>query len=144
MIPGLENAEFLRYGVMHRNTYIVSPLLLDDHYRMKENADIYFAGQITGVEGYIESASSGMYAGISCACDVNGKDRINFSKRTALGALAGYVSSANPVNFQPMNVNYGIIDPLDKKIKNKEQKNLEIAQRSLEEIKCLKEQLSAL
>ena len=144
MIPGLENAEFLRYGVMHRNTYILSPVLLDKFYRMKENENIYFAGQMTGVEGYIESAASGMLAGISCVCDIKGLERIEFSKNTAIGALGAYISEANPVNFQPMNVNYGIINPLDKKIKNKEQKNLEIASRSLEEIKCLKEQLSAL
>lgn len=141
MIPGLENAEFLRYGVMHKNTYINSPKVLDRFYRLKQNKNIFFAGQITGVEGYVESASSGMLAGIFAAAQVLGKEMPLFSDATALGALALYVSGAQTGNFQPMNINFGIMQPLGIKIRKKEEKNLCISKKSLEEIECLKEQL---
>ena len=140
MIPGLEKAEFMRFGVMHKNTFLDSPKLLDQNYRLKKNSRIFFAGQITGVEGYTESAASGLLAGITAACDERGEAFPVFTDRTAIGALGAYVSNRSVINFQPMNITYGIISPSDKKIKNKEQKNLYISERSLEEIKCLKEQ----
>ncbi|MBR2987362.1 MAG: methylenetetrahydrofolate--tRNA-(uracil(54)-C(5))-methyltransferase (FADH(2)-oxidizing) TrmFO [Clostridia bacterium] len=116
MIPGLENAEFLRYGVMHRNTFINSPKLLNTCYAMKTNPHLFFAGQMTGVEGYIESASSGYVAGLNAALTALGKDPCIFPDTTAIGALSHYISSAT-TQFQPMNVNFGIIAPLDKKVK---------------------------
>ena len=116
MIPGLENAEFLRYGVMHRNTFINSPKLLDNRYAMKTRPNLFFAGQITGVEGYIESASSGYVAGLNAALKALGKESCIFPETTAIGALAHYISHAT-TQFQPMNVNFGIIAPLDKKVK---------------------------
>ena len=116
MIPGLENAEFLRYGVMHRNTFINSPKLLDNRYSLKKNGNLFFAGQMTGVEGYIESASSGYVAGLNAALTALGKEGCIFPEQTAIGALAHYISHAT-TQFQPMNVNFGIIAPLDKKVK---------------------------
>ena len=134
MIPGLENAEFYRYGVMHRNTFINSPKLLTHFYSMKSNPKVFFAGQMTGVEGYIESASSGFAAGINAALLARGLELIDFPTKTAIGALAHYVSTPN-ANFQPMNVNFGIIDLLDKKVKGgKSARNEEISKRSLEYI----------
>ncbi len=144
MIPGLENAEFLRYGVMHKNTFIDSPRLLNEKYRMRDKENMYFAGQITGVEGYIESASSGLLAGIFAAAGALGVSAPVFSDATAIGALAAYISNQSVVNFQPMNINYGIMKPCDQKISNKEKKNLYLSERSLEEIKCLREQQSLL
>ncbi|MDD4688601.1 MAG: methylenetetrahydrofolate--tRNA-(uracil(54)-C(5))-methyltransferase (FADH(2)-oxidizing) TrmFO [Eubacteriales bacterium] len=138
MIPGLENAEFVRYGVMHRNTYINSPKLLDATYRMRDNERIYFAGQITGVEGYVESASSGIVAGINAAMSVLGKEQIIFDNLTATGALANYVSCGSQADFQPMNVNFGIIPSLEMRIRNKKEKNEIIANRA---IKALENQL---
>lgn len=132
MIPGLENAEFVRYGVMHRNTFINSPKLLNEYYQTRKNKKIFFAGQITGVEGYVESASSGMVAGINMANMLLGKDMVSFPKETALGALCKYVSDETIKSFQPMNVNFGIISPSDKKIKSKKEKNSYLAQRALE------------
>ena len=111
LIPGLENAEFIRYGVMHRNTFINSPKLLDSFYRMRENNRIYFAGQITGVEGYVESASSGLVAGYHLAGTLLGKQVVEFPGTTAIGALARYISNPTIRDFQPMNVNFGIMDP---------------------------------
>ena len=134
MIPALKNAEFLRYGVMHRNTYINSPRLLDRYYRLKADGDIIFAGQITGVEGYVESAASGLLAGLELARELNGSARIDFPKTTAIGALAIYVSNGSLVDFQPMNINFGLIEPLEYRVKGKRNKNLEIAKRSLEVI----------
>lgn len=134
LIPGLENAEFVRYGVMHRNTFIQSPKLLDCHYKLKSNDKIYFAGQITGVEGYVESASSGMLAGINAARKFIGDGQIDFTKFTAIGALSNYVSNESIRDFQPMNVNFGIIEPLGKKIRDKKLKNLEISQRALQKV----------
>lgn len=134
MIPGLENAEFMRYGVMHRNTYINSPKLLNKEYRMREYPKIFFAGQITGVEGYVESAASGLIAGRAAANAVLGKCSEIPSNSTAIGALAAYVSNEGIVNFQPMNVNYGIMEGLTERIKDKRIKAERIAERSLAEI----------
>ena len=134
MIPGLENAQFLRYGVMHRNTYLDSPGMLDESYSMKTRPNVFFAGQMTGVEGYIESAGSGFVAGINAALSVMGKDRFIFDNRTMIGAMASYVSHGGvSSSFQPMNANFGIIEPLGYKVKGgKTAKNEEIARRSLE------------
>ncbi len=140
MIPGLENAEFVRYGVMHRNTYINSPKLLTNTYRMKEYDKIYFAGQITGVEGYIESAASGLLAGRCAALSMSGKEELHFGNDTAIGALATYVSNGSIVNFQPMNVNFGIMADLGVRIKDKKQKAEAFAQRSLEIIKATEQE----
>lgn len=131
MIPGLENAEFVRYGVMHRNTYINSPMLLTDTYRMRKFDKIYFAGQITGVEGYVESAASGLIAGRNSALAMSGKSEEHFDNETAIGALAQYVSNESITNFQPMNVNFGIMKDLGRRIKDKKQKAEEFAARSL-------------
>mgnify|MGYP004567266055 CR=1 FL=1 len=131
MIPGLENAEFVRYGVMHRNTFINSPHLLKPTYQTKKNPKIFFAGQITGVEGYIESASSGMVAGINIARMLNGEDMIIFPKETATGGLCHYITDESIKNFQPMNVTFGIIAPCDKKIRKKKEKNAYLAERAL-------------
>ena len=131
MIPGLENAEFVRYGVMHRNTYIHSPGLMTPFYSMKENRDLYFAGQMTGVEGYVESAASGLVAGLNLARRLLGKEEIVFPKETALGALAQYISDETVANFQPMNINFGIITSLDCRIKNKQERYTAISERAL-------------
>ncbi len=138
MIGGLENAEFVRYGVMHRNTYINSPTLLTNTYSMKNYPKIYFAGQITGVEGYIESASSGMVAGINIARKALGKEEIIFTNKTALGALSTYISNTSITDFQPMNVNFGIFEGLGMKIKDKKEKASLFAQRSFSEIDNLR------
>lgn len=121
LIPGLKDAEFIKYGVMHRNTYINSPELLDNTYGLKSNSNIFFAGQITGVEGYVESISSGLVAGINATRKLNMKSPIIFDERTMIGALAKYISSPND-KFQPMNANFGIVPELDKKIKDKKVK----------------------
>ncbi|NLB42403.1 MAG: methylenetetrahydrofolate--tRNA-(uracil(54)-C(5))-methyltransferase (FADH(2)-oxidizing) TrmFO [Clostridiales bacterium] len=134
MIPGLESAEFIRYGVMHRNTYIHSPKLLDQYYRLQTNPNILFVGQITGVEGYVESASSGLLAGYNLARILKGKDPVDFTNQTIIGALAHYVSQTPSKDFQPMNANFGIIAPLEKRIRNKKEKNIAIANRSLDTI----------
>jgi len=131
MIPGLENAEFLRYGVMHRNTYMDSPRLLDRYYRLKSDPRIRFAGQITGVEGYVESAASGLLCALETARQLQNQPPIDFPQQTAIGALALYASDESVGNFQPMNVNFGIIPPLEERIKNKQERNLAIANRSL-------------
>ena len=134
LIPGLENADFFRYGVMHRNTYLNSPKHLTNIYSMREYPNLFFAGQMTGVEGYIESTSSGFVAGINAALKALGKDPIVFPKETELGALAAYVSEGGvSSSFQPMNANFGIIAPFDKKIKGgKKCRNEAYAARSLE------------
>ena len=145
MIPGLENAEFTRYGVMHRNTFLDSPRLLDDHYRLKKEPRILFAGQMTGVEGYLESAASGFVAGVTAALDALGKEAPAFTSQTAIGALAQYVSSSISSNFQPMNVNFGIIDRLDRKVKGgKAVRNEAISERALEKVKALSQELDNL
>lgn len=135
MIPALKDAEFLRYGVMHRNTFINSPALLDETYNLKKEPRIYFAGQITGVEGYIESTSSGYVAGVNLANKLSGKPPAVFGNATALGALAAYVSNGSIAKFQPMNVNFGIMKPLEERIRKKAEKNLKISQRALEIIR---------
>lgn len=138
LIPGLENATFLRYGVMHRNTFIDSPRLLDSHYSLKSDPNVYFAGQMTGVEGYIESCSSGFLAGLNAARKALGVEETDFPDITAIGALSHYVSDTSVVNFQPMNVNFGIIAPPEQRIKGgKAAKNQYLADRSLEKIKEL-------
>ena len=140
LIPGLENASFLRYGVMHRNTFIDSPRLLDSHYALKCDPDLYFAGQMTGVEGYIESCSSGFLAGLNAARKALGLDQTEFPDLTAIGALSHYVSNTSIVNFQPMNVNFGIIAPPEQRIKGgKAAKNLYLAERALTKVKELAE-----
>ncbi len=132
MIPGLENAEFIRYGVMHRNTYLNSPGLLDRYYRLISEPRISFAGQMTGVEGYVESAASGLLVGVETAARLLGMEPVNFPQETAIGALSLYISQGSVGDFQPMNVNFGIIKPLDHRVKGKRHKNLEISKRSLE------------
>lgn len=131
MIPGLENAEFVRYGVMHRNTFLNSPKLLDYSFSMKKHPKIFFAGQITGVEGYAESTSSGLMAALQCASVISGKGTFSFPEETALHALAAYISCEGITNFQPMNVNFGIIKPLGMKIRGKREKNEAISARAL-------------
>lgn len=134
MIPALKNAEFVRYGVMHRNTYLHSPGLLDRYYRLIETPRISFAGQITGVEGYVESCASGMLASLELAARRLGLPPEDFSRQTAIGALALYVSGGSVGDFQPMNVNFGIIEGLDYRVKGKRNKNAEISRRALSEI----------
>ena len=119
MIPALKNAEYVRYGVMHRNTYIDSPRLLNSNYQLKSDPRIFFAGQMTGVEGYVESASSGLLAGLNMGRIMSGKEPIDFPKDTAIGALAHYVSDPTVTDFQPMNVNFGIMNALDRRVKGK-------------------------
>ena len=136
MIPGLENAEFVRYGVMHRNTYINSPKILNRYYQMREKPNIFFAGQITGVEGYVESASSGILAGLNMANMILDKPFFEPDPKTAIGALALYISNEGTAKFQPMNANFGIIEGLGKKIKVKKTERYRlIAEKSLEIIK---------
>lgn len=134
LIPGLENAEFMKYGVMHRNTYINSPYLLDETYAFKQNSNIFFAGQITGVEGYVESISSGIVASINAVNRFLGKkENIKFSNKTMIGALAKYISTENR-KFQPMNANFGILPELGEKIKDKKLRYTKLADRALEEL----------
>lgn len=132
-IPGLENAEFVKYGVMHRNTYINGGKLLDNTYCLKKNPNIYFAGQITGVEGYVESISSGMVVGLNVVNRLQGKESIQFPKTTMIGALSNYVSTENE-KFQPMNANFGILPELGEKIRDKKLKYTRLADRAIEEI----------
>ncbi len=132
MIPALKNAEFLRYGVMHRNTYLNSPKLLDRYYRVKGDERLMFAGQITGVEGYVESTASGCLAALELARRLEGKAPIDFPQETAIGALALYISHEGVENFQPMNVNFGIMPPLGYRVKGKRNKNAALSQRALE------------
>ena len=139
MIPALANAEFVRYGVMHRNTYLNSPGLLDRYYRLIADDRISFAGQMTGVEGYVESAASGFLAGVETARRLLGQAPIDFPRETAIGALGLYVSDTTVANFQPMNVNFGIMPPLGCRIKGKRNKNAELSRRSLEIIDGLRE-----
>lgn len=135
MIPGLENAEFIKYGVMHRNTYINSTKLLDKTYKLKRFKNIYFAGQITGVEGYVESISSGLVASLNAIEEYNKTNKkIKFPKETVIGALAEYISTPND-KFQPMNANFGILPELDEKIKDKKLKYQKLAERSIQYIK---------
>ncbi len=137
MIPALRNAEFVRYGVMHRNTYLDSPRHLDGRYRLRALPRLRFAGQVTGVEGYVESAASGLLCGLQTARELLGKPPLDFTRRTAIGALAAYVSDGSVTDFQPMNVNYGIMEPLDHRVRGKRNKNAELSKRALEIISGL-------
>jgi len=137
MIPALRNAEFVRYGVMHRNTFLQSPKLLDRYYADRRNPLVAFAGQMTGVEGYVESAASGFLAAVAMAAKVQGRELPDFPKETAIGALGLYISDERIEHFQPMNVNFSIIAPLEQRIRKKAEKNLAIANRSLGVIDAL-------
>ena len=132
MIPGLENAEFVRYGVMHKNTYMNSPQLLNADFRLRTNPRFFFAGQMTGVEGYVESAASGLMAGIQAVCAQKGMPAVEFPDITAMGALAHYISNPAVTDFQPMNVNYGIMPPLEKRVRKRRFRNEMLANRALE------------
>ena len=134
LIPALKNAEYVRYGVMHRNTFLDSPRLLDRYYRVRGQERLMFAGQITGVEGYVESTASGCLAAVELAHRLEGKPPVDFPRETAIGALALYISDESVVNFQPMNINFGLIPPLDHRVKGKRNKNAEISKRALEKL----------
>lgn len=140
MIPALKNAEFVRYGVMHRNTFLQSPKLLDRFYADRRNPLVAFAGQMTGVEGYVESAASGFLAAVAMAAKVQGRQPVEFPQETAIGALGLYISDERIEHFQPMNINFSIIKPLEQRIRKKAEKNLAIANRSLEIVEDLKRQ----
>ncbi|WP_436375767.1 FADH(2)-oxidizing methylenetetrahydrofolate--tRNA-(uracil(54)-C(5))-methyltransferase TrmFO [Cytobacillus sp. BC1816] len=131
LIPGLENAEIVRYGVMHRNTFINSPKVLRATYQFKNRDDLFFAGQMTGVEGYVESAASGLVAGINAARLVKGEDPLEFPHETAIGSMARYITTANPKSFQPMNANFGLFPELPEKIRGKKERNEKHAERAL-------------
>ncbi|MGN0964179.1 MAG: methylenetetrahydrofolate--tRNA-(uracil(54)-C(5))-methyltransferase (FADH(2)-oxidizing) TrmFO [Dysosmobacter sp.] len=141
MIPALHDAEFLRYGVMHRNTFLDSPRLLDRYYRLKSDPRISFAGQMTGVEGYVESAASGFLVGVETARRLLGRPPVDFPRETAIGALGLYISNQSVTVFQPMNINFGIIPPLDHRVKGKRNKNAELSARALAIIDGLKEEI---
>ena len=141
MIPALRNAQFLRYGVMHRNTYLDSPRLLDRYYRLKSLPRLTFAGQMTGVEGYVESCASGFLAGVEMARRLKGQPPLDFPRETAIGALGLYVSNESVGAFQPMNINFGIIPPLDHRVKGKRNKNAELSARSLQIIDQMREEV---
>ena len=141
MIPALHDAEFLRYGVMHRNTYLDSPRLLDRYYRLKSQPRISFAGQMTGVEGYVESTASGFLVGVETARRLAGLPPVDFPRETAIGALGLYISDESVTHFQPMNINFGIIPPLGYKVKGKRNKNAALSQRSLEQIDALQKEI---
>ena len=131
MIPALHSAEFVRYGVMHRNTFLQSPKLLDRFYADRRNPLVAFAGQMTGVEGYVESAASGFLAAVAMAAKVQGREPLEFPQETAIGALGLYISDERIDHFQPMNVNFSIIAPLQQRVRKKAEKNLALANRSL-------------
>ena len=137
MIPALRNAEYVRYGVMHQNTFLQSPKLLDRYYADRRNPLVAFAGQMTGVEGYVESTASGYLAAVAMAAKIQGREIPDFPKTTAIGALGLYISDESIENFQPMNINFSIISPLEKRIRKKAEKNLAIANRSLEIIDAM-------
>lgn len=140
MIPGLENARFVRYGKMHRNTYMASPEVLTASYEAKNQAGLFFAGQMTGVEGYVESAGSGLVAGINAARRALGEDTVAFPKDTALGSMANYVTTTNPKHFQPMNASFALLPGLEgKKIRNKKERHLKVSERGLESLDKFKE-----
>jgi methylenetetrahydrofolate--tRNA-(uracil-5-)-methyltransferase len=144
MIPGLENATFLRYGVMHRNTYLDSPRYLNHNYALKDNTNIFFAGQMTGVEGYIESASSGFVAGVNASRIARNIEPLDFSEDTVIGALSHFVENgAFSGNFQPMNANFGIVSQLGYKVKGgKKARNEEIAKRAILKINSMKDEIN--
>ncbi|KZE73809.1 FADH(2)-oxidizing methylenetetrahydrofolate--tRNA-(uracil(54)-C(5))-methyltransferase TrmFO [Paenibacillus elgii] len=141
LIPGLENAEFVRYGVMHRNTFINSPRLLRPTYQFRDRDSLFFAGQMTGVEGYVESAASGLLAGINAARYAKGEELVVLPPDTALGSMAQYITTADFKHFQPMNANFGLFAPLDEKIKNKKLKYEKIAMRAIEKIQNFSQNL---
>ena len=141
MIPALKNAEFVRYGVMHRNTFLQSPKLLDQFYADRRDPMVAFAGQMTGVEGYVESAASGFLAAVAMAAKIRGKEPTAFPQETAIGALGLYISDERIEHFQPMNVNFSIIKPLEQRVRKKAEKNLAIASRSLAIIDGLKQEI---
>jgi methylenetetrahydrofolate--tRNA-(uracil-5-)-methyltransferase len=135
MIPGLENAEIVRYGVMHRNTFVNSPKLLQQTYQVKTRPNLYLAGQMTGVEGYVESAASGLIAGINAARAARGQEGIVFPQESTIGSMAYYITHADPDNFQPMNANFGLLPKLETRIRNKKEKNEALANRALDHIR---------
>lgn len=137
LIPGLENVEIVRYGVMHRNTFINSPSLLKPTYQFKNRSDLFFAGQMTGVEGYVESAASGLVAGINAAKLVLGEELVIFPQETAIGSMAHYITTTNQKNFQPMNANFGLLKELPVKVKNKKERNEQYANRAIETIQTI-------
>ena len=139
LIPGLENAEFVRYGVMHRNTYMVSPVVLEQTYESKKQPDLYFAGQMTGVEGYVESAGSGLVAGVNAYLRAKGEEDIIFPKATALGSMAYYITHASAKHFQPMNANYSLIPKLPEKIRQKRERNMAVSMKALDTLAEFKE-----
>ena len=139
LIPGLQNAEFMRYGVMHRNSFLNSPKLLNSDLSLKSNSNIFFAGQITGVEGYMESAASGIIAGINAVRRLNNQEPLVLPKYTMIGALLGYISDQTVANFQPMGANFGIIPPLEQHIRDKRERYAALAERSLEYFENIKE-----
>jgi methylenetetrahydrofolate--tRNA-(uracil-5-)-methyltransferase len=141
MIPGLEQAEFVRYGVMHRNTYINSPVLLKPTYQCKLKEDLFFAGQLTGVEGYVESAASGLVAGINAAMLLEGREPLVWPTQTAHGALAHYITGADARHFQPMNITFGLFPPLQEKIRDKKSRYAMYASRALDKLQQIKELL---
>ena len=142
MIPGLENAEIVRYGVMHRNTFINSPKLLHPTYQFRKRDDLFFAGQMTGVEGYVESAAAGLIAGINASRLVKGEELVVPPKTTAMGSLAHYITHTDPKHFQPMNVNFGLFEALPKRIRNKKERAEKYAERALKEIEEFREQVT--
>lgn len=131
LIPGLEHAEFVRYGVMHRNTFLNAPLVLKADFSLKSRPELFFAGQMTGVEGYIESAASGLLAGVNASRVIRNKSTVIFPEETALGALARHLEGSPSINFQPMNINFGLLPPLGERIKAKREKNQRISERAL-------------
>ncbi len=141
LIPALREARFLRYGVMHRNTYLDSPRLLDRYYRLRSDPRLSFAGQMTGVEGYVESCASGFLVGVETARRLQGKSPVDFPQETAIGALGLYISGGSVGDFQPMNINFGIIPPLGYRVKGKRNKNAELSRRSLEIIEKIKKEV---
>lgn len=142
MIPALRDAEFVRYGVMHRNTFLDSPRLLDATYALRSDPRIRFAGQMTGVEGYVESDASGWLAGVSAACEALGKPLPAFPATTAIGALAAYISNETVTKFQPMNINFGIIDPLGYRVRGKREKNQAVSARALEAVDSIAKEMA--
>lgn len=140
LIPGLENAEFVRYGVMHRNTFINSPKLLKPTYQYRERETLFFAGQMTGVEGYVESAASGMIAGLNAGRLARGLEPVTLPEYTTLGSMAHYITTADFRHFQPMNANFGLFPPLGRKVKSKKEKNEAIAERALQAVRSFAEE----